>query len=77
MICCLCASQCNFQEHPGQCNDSPCGDKHSAEAPLGCDEGTAQGSDEVAHKQGGLVIGEDLACKCFWCNARQVGINTW
>ena len=50
MICCLCASQCNFQEHPGQCNDSPCGDKHSAEAPLGGDEGAAQGSDEVPHK---------------------------
>ena len=50
MICCLCTPQCNFQKHSCQCNNRPCGDKHSAEAPLGCDEGTAQGSDEVAHK---------------------------
>ena len=63
MICCLCASQCNFQEHSCQCNNCPCGDKHSAEAPLGCNKGAAQGPDEVAHKQGRLVIGEDLPCK--------------
>ena len=77
MAVCCCTSQGNFQEYSCERNDRPGSDKHSVESPLGCDEGATQGSDEVAHKQGGLVIGEDLACQCFWSNARDEGINTW
>ena len=77
MASCLCTAQCNFQKYSCQCNNRPCGNKHSTEAPLGCDEGTAQGPDEVTHKQGRLVIGEYLSSECFWCNARDKGIDTW